>query len=152
MKCAEKFKNIRRNEMLDNLDISIKNMGTKIPKDKRTATLVQFISRVDNLEDFPKQMSSLFSGNSSRLQHKLFDDLTHNFDGTVSAKNFILKSIKKTSVKKNKQEINLTLEQENFVLEFHKYAFNIKLGMEVFNISSTNVEIEMTSLNVIKVI
>jgi hypothetical protein len=72
--------------MLDNLDISIKNMGAKIPKDKRTATLVQFISRVENLEDFPKHMSSLFSGNSSRLQHKLFDDLTHNYDGTVSAK------------------------------------------------------------------
>ncbi len=138
--------------MLDNLDISIKNMGTKIPKDKRTATLLQFISRVDNLEDFPKQMSSLFSGNSSRLQHKLFDDLTHNYDGTIFAKEFILNSIKKTTINKNKQEISLTLEQENFVLEFRKYAFNIKLGMEVFNISSTNVEIEMTSLNIIKVI
>jgi hypothetical protein len=69
-----------------------------------------------------------------------------------SATDFILNSIKKTSVNKNKQEIRLTLEQENFVLEFHKYAFNIKLGMEVFNISYTNVEIEMTSLNVIKVI
>ena len=43
--------------MLDNLDISIKNIGMKIPKDKRTATLVQFNSRVDNLEDFPKQIS-----------------------------------------------------------------------------------------------
>ena len=97
-------------------------------------------------------MSSLFSGNSSRLQHKLFDDLTQNYDGTVSAKDFILNSIKRTSVNKHKQEISLTLEQENFVLEFHKYAFNIKLGMEVFNISSTNVETEMTSLEVIKVI
>ncbi len=135
--------------MHDSLSISIKNMGTKIPKDKRTATLMQFISRVDNLEDFPKQMSSLFSGNSSRLQHKLFHNLTHNYDGTVSSKDFILNSIKKTSFNKNKQEISLNLEQKNFVLEFHEYAFNIKLGKEVFNISSTNVEIEMTSLNVI---
>ncbi len=138
--------------MLDNLDISIKNTGTKIPKEKRMSTLLQFNSRVDNLEDFPKQMSSLFSGNQSRLQHRLFDDLTHTYDGTVSAKNFILNSTKQTSVNKNKQEICLNLEQENFVLEFHKYAFNIKLGMEVFNISSANVEIEMSSLEVIKVI
>ena len=138
--------------MLDNLDISIKNTGTKIPKEKRMSTLMQFNSRVNNLEDFPKQMSSLFSGHQSRLQHKLFDDLTRTYDGTVSAKNFILNSLKQTSVNKNKQEICLNLEQENFVLEFHKYAFNIKLGMEVLNISSANVEIEMSSLDVIKVI
>ena len=137
--------------MLDNLDISIKNTGTKISKEKRTSTLMQFNSRVNNLEDFPKQMSSLFSGNQSRLQHKLFDDLTQTYDGTVSAKNFILNSLKQTSVNKNKQEICLNLEQENFILEFHKYAFNIKLGMEIFNISSANVEIEMSSLDVIKV-
>ena len=153
---AEKFRDIGpyigRSEMLENVDISIKNKGTKIPKERRTAAIIQFFSRVVNLEDFPKQMSSLFSGNSSRLQHKLFDDLTQNYDGTVSAKDFILNSIKRTSVNKHKQEIGLTLEQENFVLEFHKYAFNIKLGMEVFNISSTIVEIEMTSLEVIKVI
>ena len=66
---AEKFRDIgpyiSRSEMLENVDISIKNKGTKIPKERRTATFIQFFSRVVNLEDFPKQMSSLFSGNSN---------------------------------------------------------------------------------------
>jgi hypothetical protein len=60
--------------------------------------------------------------------------------------------MKLTSVDKKKQGRFFTLEQENFVLEFHKYAFNIKLGMEVFNTTTSEFEIEMRSLGVIKVI
>ena len=112
----------------------------------------QFNARVLNLEDLPKQMSRLFSGNSPRLQHKLFDDVTEKYDGTASSKDFILNSIKSRSVDKKNQDKSLTLEQENFVVEFHKYAFNIKLGMEVFNTTTSEVEIEMRSLGVIKVI
>jgi len=56
--------------------------------------------RVDNLEDLPKHMSRLFFGNSSRLQHKLFDDIAVKYEGIVSAKDFILKSMKVTSVEK----------------------------------------------------
>ncbi len=97
-------------------------------------------------------MSELFSGNSSRLQHKLFDDITDKYDGTMSAKDFILNSMKLTSVEKKKQDRSLSLEQENFVLKFHKYSFNIKLGMEVFNTTTSEFELEMMSKGVIKVI
>ncbi len=96
-------------------------------------------------------MSRLFSGNSSRLQHKLFDDIIVKYDGTVSAKVFILKSMKVASVDKNNTDTSLTLEQESFVLEFHKYDFNIKLGIEVFNTTTSEVEIEMSNFEVIKI-
>ena len=114
--------------------------------------MTQFNARVLNLEDLPKQMSRLFSGNSSRLQHKFFDDITDQHDGTMSAKDFILNSMKLSSVDKKKQDRSLSLEQENFVLEFHKYSFIIKLGMEVFNTTTSEFEIEMMSLRVINVI
>ncbi len=60
--------------------------------------------------------------------------------------------MKLTSVDKKKQDRSLSLEQENFVLEFHKYAFIIKLGMKVFNTTTSEFEIEMTRMGVIKVI
>jgi len=98
-------------------------------------------------------MSRLFYGNSSRFQHIiLFDDITIKYDGTVFAKDFILKSMKFTSVDINKQDRSLTLDQENFVLEFHKYAFNIKLGIAGFNTTTSEVEIELSRFEVIKVI
>jgi hypothetical protein len=91
-------------------------------------------------------MFSIFSGNSSRLQHLLFDDVASSFDETSSPKDFIINSIKSKSEDKRKQDRALTLEQENFLIAFHKYAFNIKLGMEVFNSTTSEEEIEMKSL------
>jgi len=108
--------------------------------------MTQFLSRVSDLGNLPKQMSSLFSGNSSRLQHLLFDDLASSFAGTSFAKDFIINYIKSKRVDKRKQDRTLTLEQENFLIAFHKYAFNIKLGMEVFNSTTSEEEIEMKSL------
>jgi hypothetical protein len=102
--------------------------------------------KVSDLEDLPKQMSNLFSGNSSRLQHLLFNDVASSFDGTSSAKDFIINSIKSKSVDKRKQDRSLTLEQENFLINFHNYALNIKLGMEVFNTTTSKVELEMKRL------
>jgi hypothetical protein len=37
-------------------------------------------------------------------------------------------------------------------MNFHKYAFKIKLGMEVFNTTTSEVELEIESLELIKVI
>jgi hypothetical protein len=132
--------------------VSIKNKGAKISIQNRKLAMTQFLARVTDLEDLPKQMSNLFSGNSSRLQHLLFDDVASSYDGTSSAKDFIINSIKSRSVDKRKQDRSLTLEQENFLMNFHKYAFKIKLGMEVFNTTSSEVELEMESLELIKVI
>jgi hypothetical protein len=97
--------------MLDKIDISIKNKGAKIPIKNRKIALTQFISRVDNLEDLPKQMSRQCFGNPLRRQHKLFDDNTAKYDGTVSAKNFILKTMTVTSVDKKKR-IDLQLSSK----------------------------------------
>ena len=131
--------------------MSIKNKGGKISLQNRKLAMTQFLAKVSDLEDLPKQMSNLFSGNSSRLQHLLFDDVASSYDGTSSAKDFIINSIKSRSVDKRKQDRSLTLEQENFLMNFHKYAFNIKLGMEVFNTTTSEVELEMKSLELIKV-
>jgi len=114
--------------------------------------MTQFLSRFSDLEDLPKQMSSLFSGNSSRLQHLLSGDVASSFDRTSSAKDFIINSIKSKSIDKMKQNRSLTLEQENFLIDFHKYAFNIKLGMEAFNTTTSEEELEMKSSELIKVI
>jgi hypothetical protein len=95
---------------LENHDNSIKNNGAIVSIEKRDFALTQFISRVDNLEDVTKRMSELFSGNSSKLQHKLFDDITDKYVGTMSAKDFILNSMKLTSVDKKKKDRSLSLE------------------------------------------
>ena len=137
------FKNTSKDQLFEKNDISIKNNGDKIPLPNRKLALTQFLSRVSNIEDIPKQMSSLFSDNSSRLQHLLFDDVASSFDGTSSAKDFIIISIKSKSVDNRKQDRTLTLEQKNFLIAFHKYAFNIKLGMEVFNSTTSEEELEM---------
>ncbi len=59
-------------------------------------------------------MSSLFSGNSSKRQHLLFDDVGSRFDETSSTKYFLINSIKSKSIDKRKQDRTFTLEQENF--------------------------------------
>ena len=146
------YKNTSNDQLFEKIDVSIKNKGAKISLQNRKLAMTQFLAKVSDLEDLPKQMSNLFSGNSSRLQHLLFDDVASSYDGTSSAKDFIINSIKSRSVDKRKQDRSLTLEQENFLINFHKYAFNIKLGMEVFNTTTSEVELEMKSLELIKVI
>jgi hypothetical protein len=79
--------------LFEKLDVSIKHNGGKISLPNKKLAMTQFISRVSDLEDLPRQMSSLFSGNSARLQHLLFDDVASSFDGTSSAKDFIINSI-----------------------------------------------------------
>ena len=54
--------------------------------------------------------------------------------------------MKSESFDKRKQDKPLTFEQENFLINSHKYAFNIKLGMEVFNTTTSELELEMKSL------
>ncbi len=81
----------------------------------------------------------------------MFDDVASSYDGTSSAKDFTINSIKSRSVDKRKQDRSLNLEQDNFLINFHKYAFNIKLGMEAFNTTTSEVEHEMKSLELIKV-
>jgi hypothetical protein len=87
----------------------------------------------------------------SRLQHLLFDDFSSNLDGTSSAKDLITNFTKSKSVNKRKQNKSLTMEKDNFVIAFHKYAFNINLVMEVFNTTSSKVEIEMKTLELTKI-
>ena len=132
------------------MDVSIKNKGAKISLQNRKLAMTQFLEIVSELEDLPKQMSNLFSGYSPRLQHLLFDDVASIFDGASSAKDFIINSMKCKSVDKRKQDRSLTLEQENFLINFQKYAFSIKLGMEVFNTTIFEVELEMKSLELRK--
>ena len=128
-------------QLFEKIDVSIKNKGAKISLQNRKLDMTQFLARVGGLEDLPKQMSNLFSGNSSRLiQHLLFDDVASSFDGTRSAKDFIINSRKSKSVEKRKQDRSLTLEQENFLINFHTYAFNIKLGMETRQLMKWNLK------------
>ena len=146
------YKNTSNDQLFEKIDVSIKNKGAKISLQNRKLAMTQFIAKVSDLEDLPKQMSQLFFGNTSRLQHLLFDDVASSFDGTSSAKDFIINTIKSKSIDKRKQDRSLTLEQENFLIIFHKYAFNIKLGMDVFNTTTAEVELEIKSLELIKVI
>ena len=149
---AVDYKNSSKEQLFEKFDISIKNNGAKISLPNRKLAMTQSLSRVSDLEDLLKQMSSLFSGNSSRLQHLLFDDVASNIDGISYAKDFIINSIKSKSVDKRKQNRTLTLQRENFLIAFHKYAFNIKLGMKVLNSTTSEEEIEMKSLELIRVI
>jgi hypothetical protein len=146
------YRSINKEQRFEKLDISIKNKGAKIALQNRKQALTKLFLRVIDLEDLPGQMSSLFSGNSSRLQHLSFDDVARKFDGTSSAKDFIINFIKSKNVDKMKQNRSLTSKQEKIMIAFHKYAFNIKLGMEVFTTTSSEVEIEMKSLALIRVI
>jgi hypothetical protein len=139
-------------QLFENFDVSIRNNGAMISLPNRKLAMMQFLSRVSDIEDLLKQMSSLFSGNSPRLPHLLCDDVASSFDGTNSAKDFISNSIKSKIIDKRKEDRLLTLEQENFMIDFHKYAFNIKLEMEVFNTTTSEVELEMKSLELIKLI
>ena len=86
---AVNYKNKSKEQLLKKFDISIKNSGAKIPLPDIKLALTQFLSRVSDLEDLAKRMSSLFSGNSSRLQHLFFDDVALSFDGTSSAKGMV---------------------------------------------------------------
>ena len=109
------YKNTSKQQLFEKNDISIKNNGAKIPLPNRKLALAQLLSlRVSDLEDLPKQMSSLFSGNSSKRRHLLFDDVASSFDETSFPTYFIINSIKSRSVVKRKQDRTFTLEQENF--------------------------------------
>ena len=88
------YNNTSNDKLLEKFDASIKNKGANISLQNRKLDMTQFLARVSDLEDLPKQMSNLFFGNSSRLQHLLFDDFPSSFDGTSSAKDFIINSIK----------------------------------------------------------
>jgi hypothetical protein len=146
------YNNTSNDDLFEKNHVSIKKKGAKISLQNRKLAMSQFLARVSDLGDLPRQMSNLFSGNSSRLQHLLFDDVASSFDGTSPAKDFIINSMKSKSVDKRKQDRSLTLEQvENFLINFHKYAFNIKLGMENFNTTTSEVELEMNSLELINV-
>ena len=134
-------------------DISARNKGFKIPLLERKQVMSKFFSRIYDLEVIPKQAALLFSGNSSRLQHSLFNDLTSSFDpdANVGVKQLILDFVRKTSTNKKKEILNLSREQLNFVFEFHKYAFNIKLGMELLDVGTSENVIKMKSKQIIKV-
>jgi hypothetical protein len=55
------YKNTSKQELFEKNDISIKNNGAKIPLPNRKLGLTELLSlRVSDLEDLPKQMSSLF--------------------------------------------------------------------------------------------
>ncbi len=70
----------RMDELFLKHDISARNKGFKIPLLERKQVMSKFFSRIYDLEIIPKQAALLFSGNSSRLQHSLFNDLTSSFD------------------------------------------------------------------------
>jgi len=80
--------------LFEKLDTSIKTNGAKISLPNTKLAMTQFLLRCIDLEDLPKQMSSLFSGILSKLQSLLFDDVASSIDGTSSAKDFIINSIK----------------------------------------------------------
>jgi hypothetical protein len=66
---------------------------------------------VSDLKDLPRQISSLFSGNSSRFQHLLFNDVASNFDGISSKKDFIINFISCKSVDERKIDLELWSER-----------------------------------------
>ena len=86
-------------------DMSTKNKGAKIPLSERKNVMRKFFSKMYNLEDIPKQAAQLFSGNSSRLKHVLFNDLTSTFDPdmNVGVKQLILDYVQKISKNKKKR-------------------------------------------------
>ena len=52
--------NISNDQLFEKFDVSIKNKGAKISIRNRKLAMTQFLARVHDLEDLPKQMSNLF--------------------------------------------------------------------------------------------
>jgi hypothetical protein len=156
-----KFKKISRlftdnytlnlDEMFEKHNKISKNKGNIIPLQARKNSIRSFIGRIQDLDEFPKKISILFSGNSTRHYHKLFDDATEDYDQESTSINQI-KSFIRSQLKGEKGEDKfLSLQQEQVIIEYHTYAFNIKLGVNVFPSSSRNMCITVNTKRVLKV-
>ena len=97
-------------------------------------------------------MSDLFGGNGSIRHHMFFDDLTHKFVcSSKSPRQIVTEHIQTVNVNKSKEIKSLTYEQEKFIMEFHSFAFSLKLGMKSFFEDSVSVEISLKSNGIIQV-
>jgi len=96
------------------------------------------------------KLSTIFSGNDSRIYDLLFDDVTRdNTDNTITG-DLIDSHIKKVFESKRIKLI-LSFEQKSLLTKLHTYSFNVRLGMKVTYTSSTSSTTHLKSLALMKV-
>ena len=139
--------------MFNKIDNSNRNpILNSIPLQERINMLRNVMSRIQNLDDFPTQVSHFFSGNASRLHHVLFTDVTEKYNGVKTPIDLVRDHIQQNNKdKRGKVKGCLTIEQENILIEFHKFAFVTKLGIEVLKSSTSSNAISMKSKILIEV-
>ena len=139
--------------MFEKIDNSNKNpIINPIPLQERRNMLRNVMSRFQNLDDFPTQVSHLFSGNASRLHHVLFNDVTEKYNGVKTPIDLVRDHIQQNNKdKRGKVKGCLTIEQENILIEYHKFAFVTKLGIEVLKSSTSSTAISMKSKTLMEV-
>ena len=128
-----------------------KNKGHQIPLQTRKNTLRSFIGRLQDLDDFPKRISNLLSGNSTRHFHKLFDDATVNYNQEFTSINQINEFLRGQLKGEKGDEKFMSPQQEQIIIEYHTYAFNIKLAVEVFPKDTRIRNISMNTKEMLKV-
>ena len=77
------------------------------------------MSRIQNLDDLPTQVSYHFYVNASRLHHVLFNDVTKKYNRIQTSIDLVLEHIQQNNVdKRGKQKGFLTLEPKTSLLNF----------------------------------
>lgn len=132
------------------LDKSDRNKGHKVSLEERKKTLNLFFDELSSMKKMPKQFSNLFSGSESRLYHILFDDISDNYNGTKTPQIVITEHVKSMLSTKRKESY-LSFEQEKFVLDYHRYAFIIKLGVDFTYSFSSVIDVVLKSDRIQKV-
>lgn len=130
--------------------MSEKNKGKKISLQQRKNCLSLVVSRFQDLNDFPLKLSTLFGGNDSRTFHLMFDDVTKNYSDKTLSGELIDSHIQKVS-ESTRKKIVISFEQKSIITEFHAYAFNIKLGIELFYKQSSLNDVQLKSTEIMKV-
>ena len=95
-----------------------------MPLQHRQNCLSLVISKLQDLNYYPLKLSTLFSGNDSRIYHLMFDDITHLYNDKTMPDELIESHIKKVSESVRKK-IVISFEQKSIITEFHTFAFSI---------------------------
>jgi hypothetical protein len=82
----------------------------------------------------------------------LFNDVTEKYNGVKTPIDLVRDHIQQNNKdKRGKVKGCLTIEQENILIEFHKFAFVTKLGINVLQSSTSSNAISMKSKTLIEV-
>lgn len=146
----DKNQNFNIQEQFLRLDKSEKNKGFKVPLQQRKNNLSLVVSKFQDLNDYPLKLSTLFCGNESRIFHLMFDDITQHYTDKTLSGELIDSHIQKISESVRKK-IVISFEQKSIITEYHSFAFNIKLGIQLVYKQSSSSEIQLNSIDSLKV-